>query len=189
MQNYQTQITSKAPQNKLWEQRKDFKATRGISAAMLHVHIPVPFDRKEFPSSASPQLLPHPLTVRLLLLLLILIIVLGVGLRFVRGLVEQHVLPAAEAELEHVLLLQFVVALGLDALVVEEGAVPRAQVDDVGPHPAAHGAVSSGVLHQPATETLLSHQRHCKRAAKAAETETVLCGEVGFHRDWRTAYN
>lgn len=65
------------------QQRKDFKATRGISAAMLRVHIPVPYNRKEFPSSASPQLIPHLLTVRLFLLLLILIIVLGVGLRFV----------------------------------------------------------------------------------------------------------
>lgn len=65
------------------QQRKDFKATRGISAAMLCVHIPVLFNCKEFLSSAPPQLLPHPLTVRLFLLLLIFIIVLCIGLRFI----------------------------------------------------------------------------------------------------------
>lgn len=94
---------------------------------------------------------------------------------------EQDILSAAEPKLEYVLLLQFIVALGLDALVVEEGAIPRAQVNDVGPHPAAHGAVSSGVLHQPRKQKhWLNHQRDRKHAPKAGETEIVLHKQVGL---------
>lgn len=66
---------------------------------------------------------------------------------------QKHILAAAEAELEHVLLLQLVVPLGINALVVQVGAVARAQVDDVGLHSTPHGSVSPGVFHQPGQGT------------------------------------
>lgn len=83
------------------------------------------------------------------LVLFLLPVALHVHLGRVRELVQQDVLAAAEAELDDVLLLELVVALRLDALVVQVGAVAGGQVDDVGPHPAAHGAVGARELHQP----------------------------------------
>lgn len=49
----------------------------------------------------------------------------GVHLSRVGELMQQDVLAATEAKLEHVLLLELVVALRLDALVVQVGAIAR----------------------------------------------------------------
>lgn len=80
--------------------------------------------------------------------LFVLLIAFDVHLGRVRELVQQDVLAAAEAKLDDVLLLELVVALRLDALVVQVGAVAGGQVDDVRPHPAAHRAVGARELHQ-----------------------------------------
>lgn len=60
---------------------------------------------------------------------------------------EQDILLAAEPKLEHVLLLHLVVTLGL----LRKVAFPEPR-DDVGAHPAAHGALSSGVPQQAVLE-------------------------------------
>lgn len=61
---------------------------------------------------------------------------------------QEDVLAAAEAKLDDVLFFELVVALRLDALVVQVGAVAGTEVDDVRPHPAADGAVRARKLHQ-----------------------------------------
>ena len=48
--------------------------------------------------------------------------------------VQQHVLPAGVAELEHVLLAKLVIPLRIDPFVVEVGAVRGPEVDYVGQH-------------------------------------------------------
>lgn len=61
---------------------------------------------------------------------------------------QEDVLAAAEAKLDHVFLFELVIALGVYALVVQVGAVAGTQVDDVRSHPAARGAVGTRKLHQ-----------------------------------------
>lgn len=61
---------------------------------------------------------------------------------------QEDVLAAAEAELDNILFFELVVALRLNALVVQVGAVAGTEVDDVRPHPAADGAVRARKLHQ-----------------------------------------
>lgn len=63
---------------------------------------------------------------------------------------QEDVLATAEAELEDVFFFELVVALGFYSLVVQEGAVARAQVDDVRLDPASSGPVCTCNLHQPA---------------------------------------
>ena len=48
---------------------------------------------------------------------------------------EQHVFPSAVAKLDDVFLLQFVISLGLDPVVVQEGPVGGSQVNNVGQNP------------------------------------------------------
>lgn len=48
---------------------------------------------------------------------------LGVHLGCVRELVQEDVLTAAEAKLDHIFLFELIIALGVDALVVQVGAV------------------------------------------------------------------
>lgn len=67
-------------------------------------------------------------------------------------LVKQHVLSAAESELDHVLLDELHVALRVDLLVVDESSVGRLEVDDVRPHPSTDGAVVALVVHEPVLE-------------------------------------
>jgi len=43
-------------------------------------------------------------------------------------LMQQHILPGAESKLQHILLLQFIVALALNPGVVQEGSIGRAKV-------------------------------------------------------------
>ncbi|KAG7216865.1 hypothetical protein INR49_001519 [Caranx melampygus] len=78
--------------------------------------------------------------------LIIFLFLLGVHLARVRELVQEDVLAAAEAKLENVFFFELIVALGIDALVVQVGAVARAQVNDVRPHPATSGAVCTRTL-------------------------------------------
>lgn len=83
MQNYQKRITSKAPQNKLWEQTSNRERTlRQQEASVLQCSV-FTSQSNLTAKSFSPLPLPHPLTVRLFLLLLILIIILCIGLRFI----------------------------------------------------------------------------------------------------------
>ena len=58
-------------------------------------------------------------------------------LRLFTLIVQQHVLPRAEPELEDVLLEHLDVLPRFDLLVVDERSIRRAQVDHVGRHPAA----------------------------------------------------
>ena len=48
---------------------------------------------------------------------------------------EQNIFPGAVAELYHVLLLQLVISLWFNTVVVEEGAIGRSQVNNVGENP------------------------------------------------------
>lgn len=61
---------------------------------------------------------------------------------------QEDVLAAAEAKLKDVFFFELIIALGIDALVVQVGAIARAQVDDVRPDPASTGAVCTGKWHQ-----------------------------------------
>lgn len=61
---------------------------------------------------------------------------------------QEDVLAAAEAKLENVFFFELIVALGIDALVVQVGAIARTQVNDVRPYPAAGGAICTFKLHQ-----------------------------------------
>ena len=48
---------------------------------------------------------------------------------------EQDILPGAVAKLDDVLLLQLVISLWFNTVVVEEGAIGRSQVNNVGENP------------------------------------------------------
>lgn len=61
---------------------------------------------------------------------------------------QEDVLAAAEAKLENGFFFELIIALGIDTLVVQVGAISRTQVNDVRPYPAASGAVRTRELHQ-----------------------------------------
>lgn len=67
---------------------------------------------------------------------------------FLTILMQQHIFPGAETELEHVLLKKFNVLLGVHLFVVYERSVRRFQVDYVGPNPLAAGSIFPLVRHQ-----------------------------------------
>lgn len=65
---------------------------------------------------------------------------------------QKDVLAAAEAKLENIFFFELIVALRLDTLVVQVGAVARSKVNNVRSYPAASGAICSCKLHQSILE-------------------------------------
>ncbi len=60
---------------------------------------------------------------------------------------KEHILSAAEAKLQHVLLFELVVTLRFYTLIVQVGSIPRTQIDDVRLHSPARGAIRPCELH------------------------------------------
>ena len=64
-------------------------------------------------------------------------------LRLFTLIVQQHILPRAEPELEDILLEHLDVLPRVDLLVVDERSIRRAQVDNVRRHPAAARSIGA----------------------------------------------
>lgn len=91
------------------------------------------------------------------LVVFLFLFLLHIHLARVWELVQQHILAAAEAKLEDIFFFELIVTLGLNPLIVQVGAVPRSKVNNVRPHPAASGAVSSSILYQSAKHRTAYH--------------------------------
>ena len=87
--------------------------------------------------------------------------------------VQQHVLPARVAKLEHVLLAKLVIPLRINPFVVEVGAIRRPEVNYVGQHSFLyhskmqqyiHYMMNAGQISYSAVIQLCIHHLYCRTA-------------------------
>lgn len=90
--------------------------------------------------------------IELLVKAFVFLFLLGIHLTCVRELVQEDVLAAAEAKLENIFFFELIVALGLDTLVVQVGAIARTKVNNVRSYPSACGAICPCKRHQSILE-------------------------------------